>query len=444
MINKQLIFIFYCLLSFFKTSIHYIHLVYYVQTYISIYKINSYSFWIAESLFLIWNSLNDPLFGWLSDRYTSSVNHRLNYLTLCGPLFCLSSLCFWYPLIEINSSLLGLQLLFSLCLYDTFLTMIDLNYNSLLVDISLHKRETLSSASAIGNALGSLPLLISYRFWNSSDLQLFRIFVTILTIIIACGFIFVTQSMKQILYYYNVKSVERNISQEPIPNLWQFIYSIHKHKNCIIFSLVNFIQVFHCHFNSNSIPLILNIFIPSSSFGSILLGTSFLIPHLSNIYFVYLCKLQGTYYIIRKLFYVKLLFTLYLFIQGNDSIWLLCLFLVSNRMFTEGICKLFDLIITDLIDEDQFLHKRSSPLPALIFGTMAFLSKPGQTIAPIISSHLFYSLNNQQKTLFNNIIMIPIICSLCQIILWRKFTLHSYQLKSLRSILKHSSQHMII
>ncbi|CAF4294256.1 unnamed protein product, partial [Rotaria sp. Silwood2] len=360
----------------------------------------------------------------LSDRYTSSVAHRLNYLTLCGPLFCLSSLCFWYPFVEINSSLLGLQLLLSLCLYDTFLTMIDLNYNSLLIDISVHKRETLSSASAIGNALGSLPLLISYLIWNSSDLRLFRIFLTILTIIIMFGFVFVTQSMKRVLYYYNIKSIERNIFQERIPNLWQF--------------------VFHCHFNSNSIPLILSIFIPSSSFASILLGISFLIPHLSNIYFVYLCKSQGTYYVIRNLFYIKLFFSLYLFIQGNNSTLLLCLFLVSNRMFTEGICKLCDLIITDLIDEDQFIYKRTSPLPALIFGTMAFLSKPGQTLAPIISSRLFYSFNNQQQALFNNVIMIPIICSLCQIILWRKFTLHGHRLKSLRSILKYSSQTMII
>ncbi|CAF1112015.1 unnamed protein product [Rotaria sp. Silwood1] len=444
MINKQLIYLFYCLLSFFKTSIHYLHLVYYVQTYISIYKINSYSFWLAESLFLIWNSLNDPLFGWLSDRYTSSIDHRLNYLILCGPLFCLSSLCFWYPIVKINSSLLGLQLLFSLCLYDTFLTMIDLNYNSLLIDISIYKRETLSSASAIGNALGSLPLLISYLFWNVLDLRLFRIFVTILTIIIMCGFIFVIQAMKRILYCYNIKSIERNIIQEHIPNLWQFIYNIHKHKNYIIFSLVNLIQVFHCHFNSNSIPLILNIFIPSSSFGSILLGISFLIPHLSNIYFVYLCKLQGTYYVIRNLFYIKLFFSLYLFIQGNNSIMLICLFIISNRMFTEGICKLNDLIITDLIDEDQFIYKRIYPLSALIFGTMTFLSKPGQTLAPIISSRLFYSLNNQRQDLFNNIIIIPIICSLCQIILWRKFTLHGYQLTSLRSMLRYSSQNIII
>ncbi|CAF2081496.1 unnamed protein product [Rotaria magnacalcarata] len=422
MLDKKFIYLFYCLLSFFKTTIHYIHTVYYVQTYISIYKINPYSFWIAECLFLIWNSLNDPLFGWLSDRYTSSIDNRLNNLTLCGPLFCLSSLLFWYPLVEINSSLLSLQLLLSLCLYDTFLTMIDLNYNSLLIDISFYKREILISASVIGNALGSLTLFSSYLVWDSSNLRLFRIFVSILTILIIYGFLIVTQSMKRILYCDHAKSNQENISKGHIPTLWQFIWSISRQRNYLIFSLVNLIQVFHCHFNSNSIPLILNIFIPSSSLlSSILLGISFLLPHLSNIYFVYLCKSQS-----------------------NNYTWLMCVFLVSNRIFTEGICKLFDLIITDLIDEDQFMHQRISPLPALVFGTMTFLSKPGQTLAPIISSHLFYSIDNAQKALFNKIVMIPIVCSLCQIILWNKFTLRGYRLKSIRSMLKHSNEQITI
>ena len=144
----------YGLLSLLKSSIHYIHLVYYVQIFVSIYRIDLDHFWIAECLFLIWNTLNDPLFGWISDRYISSVHHRLDYLSICTPLLCLSSLLFWYPWMELTSAVLGLQLLVSLCLYDTFLTIIDLNCNSLLIDIPNCRRERLSSASAIGNALG--------------------------------------------------------------------------------------------------------------------------------------------------------------------------------------------------------------------------------------------------------------------------------------------------
>jgi hypothetical protein len=113
------------------------------------------------------------------------------------------------------------------------------------------------------------------------------------------------------------------------------------------------------------------------------------------------------------------LVNLYFFVQVNIFHYLQILIIYlfsSNRIFTEGICKLFDLIITDLIDEDQYLHQRISPLPTLIFGTMTFLSKPGQTFASIISSRSL-----------ENFLLIPMICSLCQIILWKKFILHNYR-----------------
>ena len=113
-------------------------------------------------------------------------------------------------------------------------------------------------------------------------------------------------------------------------------------------------------------------------------------------------------------------------------------FVFSNRIFTEGICKLFDLIIADLIDEDQYLHRRTFPLPAFLFGLMTFLSKPGQTLAPIVSSHLLYSSDHQRSPLFTHLILIPILCSFFQLILWREFTLHSHRLKSIRSLFQHS------
>ena len=60
----------------------------------------------------------------------------------------------------------------------------------------------------------------------------------------------------------------------------------------------------------------------------------------------------------------------------------------SNRVFTEGTCKLLNLIVSDLVDEDVVLNNRKQPISALMFGTVAFLSKPGQTLAPIIGTLL--------------------------------------------------------
>lgn len=152
--RQWLIVLFYMLLAFCKSSIHYIHVVYYVQTYVFVYRMHFSAFWLAESLFLFWNCSNDLFLGWCADRYISSVNARLDYLTKAGVMFCLTSLLFWFPMGDLHSAILVLQLFFILCFYDTFLTMIDLNYNSLLIEIYEHKRETLSTASLVGNALG--------------------------------------------------------------------------------------------------------------------------------------------------------------------------------------------------------------------------------------------------------------------------------------------------
>ena len=65
-----------------------------------------------------------------------------------------------------------------------------------------------------------------------------------------------------------------------------------------------------------------------------------------------------------------------------------CFIYFSNRVFTEGTCKLLTLVISDLVDEDCVLHRRKQAVSALMFGTVALLSKPGQTLAPLIGTWL--------------------------------------------------------
>ena len=48
-----------------------------------------------------------------------------------------------------------------------------------------------------------------------------------------------------------------------------------------------------------------------------------------------------------------------------QMIWLIAIFIASNRIFTEGICKLCDLIISDLIDEDFIQNERQVNLDGL-------------------------------------------------------------------------------
>lgn len=63
-------------------------------------------------------------------------------------------------------------------------------------------------------------------------------------------------------------------------------------------------------------------------------------------------------------------------------------FLLSNRVFTEGTCKLLKLVISDLVDEDFVVNRRQQAASALLFGMVNLLTKPGQTFAPLIGTWL--------------------------------------------------------
>lgn len=206
-------------LSLFTTIIHNVFLLYHVDMFVSVYRIDKASFWIGEMIFLVWNSLNDPVFGWISDKkYLSTskwkehsavsvVLQRLDALLWTGPFFAVSFMAFWvqwaYP---------GLQFVICLCLYDGFLTMIDLHHSALLADlaISANTRTRLNSRASMFSILGSGSVFLSYAVWNKDNLHSFRIFCAILTLVSLLGFLVMTRVLKQIFQ----KKVELLDNQE--------------------------------------------------------------------------------------------------------------------------------------------------------------------------------------------------------------------------------------
>ncbi|XP_008268642.2 transmembrane protein 180 isoform X5 [Oryctolagus cuniculus] len=195
-------------LALFTSILHNVFLLYYVDTFVSVYKINKVAFWVGETVFLLWNSLNDPLFGWLSDRkFLSSqpgsgtglssravVLARVRALGWHGPLLALSFLAFW-----VHWAPAGLQFLLCLCLYDGFLTLVDLHHHALLADLALsaHDRTHLNFYCSLFSAAGSLSVFASYPFWNKEDFSSFRAFCVALAAGSALGFLGATRLLRR-------------------------------------------------------------------------------------------------------------------------------------------------------------------------------------------------------------------------------------------------------
>lgn len=466
-------------LALFTTIIHNVFLLYHIETFLSVFKIDKTSFWLGEIVFLLWNSFNDPLFGWLSDKgylkknhhsdITDVISNRITSLSRSGPLFALSFVALWflwaYP---------GLQFVVCLCLYDGFMTVVDLQHNSLLADlaVSTHSRAQLNYYSSLFSAVGSVSVFLSYLAWNRERFITFQVFCLCLAVFSVTGFVVCTRILRN--HYTELYPAQqltqdwRQAEAETATASWtelrSYIGEVLKHRNFLLFAVMNLVQVFHCHFNSNFFPLFLeNLLMGAVSplGASLLLGLSFTAPHINNLYFLSLCKRFGAYRVVQFLFIVKLVLSFLILLVGSGNLALLCIFIASNRIFTEGTCKLLNLVITDLVDEDFVINKRKQAVSALVFGTSALLSKPGQTLAPLIGTWLLVlhtghdvfqsgestgsikrqmgDLGDEQAKLYREgcfalLVYVPIVCGLIQLLVWSQFTLHGRRLQWVKSL----------
>ena len=131
----------------------------------------------------------------------------------------------------------------------------------------------------------------------------------------------------------------------------------------------------------------------------------------------------------------------------------------SNRVFTEGTCKLLNLVISDLVDEDFVLNHRKTAVSALIFGMTALLSKPGQTLAPLLGTwflfletgtSVFFDSSSSTPVIstakdtesserlrigcFNVLVYVPIVCGVVQLLAWSQFKLQGKRLNYIKSL----------
>lgn len=201
----------YGAMALYIALLHNIFLLYHIEMFVSLYKIDKFSFWVGETIFLIWNSCNDPLFGWISDRkflmHTSDDSNivltRLRALTWNGPLLAVSFVLFW-----VSWTFPALQFVICLCIYDGFLTMVDLHHTALLADLSINTavRTDLKVYCSIFSAIGSLSVFLSYTVWSRDSLFPFQMFCICLASVAAIGFFFSSKTLETLFKKSDMKS----------------------------------------------------------------------------------------------------------------------------------------------------------------------------------------------------------------------------------------------
>jgi GPH family glycoside/pentoside/hexuronide:cation symporter len=115
---------------------------------------------LARSINTVWDTINDPLFGYLSDRTRHPLGRRLPWLRWGLPLYVLSSLPLWFAPQTWSDFSLFLYLLFFLLLFESFAAVVFVNFNALFPALYTDE-DTRVRANTLRRALGLVGMMLT-------------------------------------------------------------------------------------------------------------------------------------------------------------------------------------------------------------------------------------------------------------------------------------------
>ena len=113
---------------------------------------------LAALIYAIWNAVNDPLFGYITDSTRSRYGRRIPYMRFTAPFLALTFVLVWLAPPKAGQETLFIWMLVSMLLYDTCYTIIGLVYSALLPEVSESdgERNGLQISSSLFGLLGTL------------------------------------------------------------------------------------------------------------------------------------------------------------------------------------------------------------------------------------------------------------------------------------------------
>ncbi len=113
---------------------------------------------LASLIYAIWNAINDPLFGYITDRTRTKHGRRIPYMRFTAPFLALTFSLVWLAPRGVGSQALFWWMLVTMLLYDTAYTIIGLVYSALLPEVteSDAERNGLQISSSLFGLLGTL------------------------------------------------------------------------------------------------------------------------------------------------------------------------------------------------------------------------------------------------------------------------------------------------
>src|SRR5512136_1350354 len=128
---------------------------------------------LAALVGIIWDAVNDPIVGMISDRVKTRWGRRRPFLLFFSIPFGLSFLLLWWAPPWQNQIALMLTVMFAYMLSDTFQTLVSVPYNTLTPEIApdYDQRTTLTGFRMFFNLLASLATAVAAPMIVKSAVQ---------------------------------------------------------------------------------------------------------------------------------------------------------------------------------------------------------------------------------------------------------------------------------
>lgn len=339
---------------------------------------------LAWLIFIIWNTLNDPLFGYIEDRTKSKkYGRRVPYIRFGGIIYGILFILSWIPFASSDSQIaLFFNMLIMLFLFDTLFTMVGLISYTLPAEMAITEtaRSKLNVSGSIGNALALfLSFVIPAILLTGEDLAsvdpMFPIFILTVIVLGVVGTVILYVSS------FYIKENKYTIFEEPL-GLKSSIIETFKNRSFLIFELSNFFFLIAQYILTNGVLYWVDFVLKLS-------GIMAMIPLL--VFFIVVFVFFPIYskliikYGVKKIFMWLLVFTGISFLISFLLAWSLLPAFIAMILIGIGISGYFitnQLVMADVIDNDEILTgKRRETTYA---GMNALLTKPTNSLGPWI------------------------------------------------------------
>ena len=159
---------------------------------------------LASVIYAVWNAINDPLFGFITDNTRSKHGRRIPYMRFTAPFLALTFVLVWFAPEGAGELAQFWWMLVTMLMYDTCYTIIGLVYSALLPEISESDGERnglqISSSlfSMFGMILGFLiPDMVRPKTGAENSLLPFRLAMIGVALVAMFLIIFTTLKVKE-------------------------------------------------------------------------------------------------------------------------------------------------------------------------------------------------------------------------------------------------------